>query len=58
MKDLIRSLILDTVSKLVKKGLTQEEAVDQVVGLLDLNKDSLHDISYVKILLNKLVDIS
>ena len=58
MKDLLRNLMLDTISKLVKKGLTQEEATDQVIGLVKLNKDLVNDISYMKTLLNGLVNIS
>lgn len=58
MKDLLRSLMVDTISKLVKKGLTQEEATDQVIGLVELNKDLVNDISYMKTLLNGLVNIS
>ena len=58
MKDLLRNLMLDTISKLVKKGLTQEQATDQVIGLVKLNKDLVNDISYMKTLLNGLVNIS
>jgi hypothetical protein len=58
MKDLLRNLILDTISKLVKKGLTQEEATDQVIGLVDLNRDLVNDISHMETVLNGLVNIS
>jgi hypothetical protein len=58
MKDLLRNLMLDTISKLVKKGLTQEEATDQVIGLVDLNRDLVNDISHMETVLNGLVNIS
>jgi hypothetical protein len=58
MKDLLRNLILDTISKLVKKGLTQEEATDQVMGIVELNRDLVNDISHMETVLNGLVNIS
>ena len=58
MRELIRNLMLDTVSKLKEKGLSEKEAIDQVIGLVDLNRDSINDIFFMKTLLNNLVEIS
>jgi|LakMenEpi03Aug12_release.lakeMendotaPanAssembly.Ray.scaffolds.fasta_scaffold3926730_1 hypothetical protein len=58
MKELLKKLMLDTVTKLKNKGLSETEAVDQVIGLVNLNKDSINDIIYMKTLLNNLVEIS
>ena len=58
MKELLKKLMLDTVTKLKNKGLSETEAVNQVIGLVNLNKDSINDIIYMKTLLNNLVEIS
>jgi hypothetical protein len=58
MKEELKILMLGTISKLKNKGLSENEAVDQVIGLVDLNRDSISDIFYMKNLLNTLVEIS
>jgi len=58
MKEELKILMLGTISKLKNKGLSENEAVDQVIGLVDLNRDSISDIFYMKNLLNALVEIS
>ena len=58
MRELVRKLMLDTVSKLQSKGLSEKEAIDQVIGLVDLNRDSVNDMFFMKTLLNNLVEIS
>jgi hypothetical protein len=58
MKELLRKLMLETVSKLKEKGYNENESVDMVIGLINLNKDSVNDMFYMKTILNNLVEIS
>ena len=58
MRELLKKLMLDTIIKLKNKGLSEDEATNQVIGLVNLNRDVINDISYMKTLLNNLVEIS
>jgi hypothetical protein len=58
MRELLRILMLETVTKLKNKGLSEKEAVNQVIGLIDLNRDSVSDMFYMNTILNNLVEIS
>jgi len=50
--------MLDTVSKLKDKGLNEKEAIDQVIGLIELNRDSINDLFFMKTNLNNLIEIN
>ena len=58
MRELLRILMLETVTKLKNKGLSEKEAVNQVIGLIDLNRDSANDMFYMNTILNNLVEIN
>jgi hypothetical protein len=58
MRELLRILMLETITKLKNKGLSEKEAVNQVIGLIDLNRDSASDMFYMNTILNNLVEIS
>jgi hypothetical protein len=58
MREILKKLMLDTIIKLKNKGLSEDEATNQVIGLMNLNRDVINDISYMKTLLNNLVEIS
>jgi hypothetical protein len=58
MRELLKKLMLDTIIKLKNKGLSEDEATNQVIGLVNLNRDVINDISYMKTLLNNLVEIN
>ena len=58
MRELLKKLMLDTVSKLKDKGLNEKEAIDQVIGLIELNKDSINDLFFMKTILNNLIEIN
>ena len=58
MRNELRQLILDTITKLKRKGLSEKDATDQVLGLVDLNRDVVSDLSYMRTILNNLVEIS
>jgi hypothetical protein len=58
MREVLKKLMLDTIIKLKNKGLSEDEATNQVIGLVNLNRDVINDISYMKTLLNNLVEIS
>jgi hypothetical protein len=58
MRDELRQLMLSTITKLKRKGLSEKDATDQVLGLVDLNRDVVSDLSYMRIILNNLVEIS
>ena len=58
MKNELRQLILSTIVKLKRKGLSEKDATDQVLGLIDLNRDVVSDLSYMRTILNNLVEIS
>ena len=56
MRELLKNLMLDTVSKLKDKGLNEKEAIDQVIGLIELNRDSINDLFFMKTILNNLIE--
>jgi len=58
MRDELRQLMLSTIAKLKNKGLSEKDATDQVLGLVDLNRDVVSDLSYMRTILNNLVEIS
>ena len=58
MRDELRQLIISTIVKLKRKGLSEKDATDQVLGLIDLNRDVVSDLSYIRTILNNLVEIS
>ena len=58
MRDELRQLMLSTIAKLKNKGLSEKNATDQVLGLVDLNRDVISDLSYMRTILNNLVEIS
>ena len=58
MKNELRQLIISTIAKLKRKGLSEKDATDQVLGLVDLNRDVVSDLSYMRTILNNLVEIS
>ena len=58
MRELLKKLMLDTIIKLKNKGLSEDEVTNQVIGLVNLNRDVINDISYMKTLLNNLVEIN
>jgi hypothetical protein len=58
MRDELRQLMLSTITKLKRKGLSEKDATDQVLGLVDLNRDVVSDLSYMRTILNNLVEIS
>lgn len=58
MRDELRQLIISTIVKLKRKGLSEKDATDQVLGLVDLNRDVVSDLSYMRTILNNLVEIS
>ncbi len=58
MRDELRQLMLSTITKLIRKGLSEKDATDQVLGLVDLNRDVVSDLSYMRTILNNLVEIS
>ena len=58
MRDELRQLMLSTIAKLKRKGLSEKDATDQVLGLVDLNRDVVSDLSYMRTILNNLVEIS
>lgn len=58
MRDELRQLIISTIVKLKRKGLSEKDATDQVIGLIDLNRDVVSDLSYIRTILNNLVEIS
>jgi hypothetical protein len=58
MRDELRQLMLNTITKLKRKGLSEKDATDQVLGLVDLNRDVVSDLSYMRTILNNLVEIS
>jgi hypothetical protein len=58
MRELLKKLMLDTVSKLKDKGLNEKEAIDQVIGLIELNRDSINDLFFMKTILNNLIEIN
>lgn len=58
MKNELRQLIISTIAKLKNKGLSEKDATDQVLGLVDLNRDVVSDLSYMRTILNTLVEIS
>lgn len=58
MRDELRQLMLNTITKLKRKGLSEKDATDQVLGLIDLNRDVVSDLSYMRTILNNLVEIS
>ncbi len=58
MRDELRQLMLNTITKLKNKGLSEDEATDQVIGLVNLNRDVVSDLSYMRTILNNLVEIS
>ena len=58
MRDELRQLMLSTITKLKNKGLSEKDATDQVLGLVDLNRDVVSDLSYMRTILNNLVEIS
>ena len=58
MRDELRQLMLSTIAKLKNKGLSEKDATDQVLGLVDLNREVVSDLSYMRTILNNLVEIS
>jgi hypothetical protein len=42
MRDELRQLMLSTITKLKRKGLSEKDATDQVLGLVDLNRDFVY----------------
>lgn len=58
MREELRMLMLKTITKLKDKGLNEKEATNQVIGLVELNRDSINDLFFIKTILNNLVEIN
>lgn len=58
MREELRMLMLKTITKLKDKGLNEKEATNQVIGLIELNRDSINDLFFIKTILNNLVEIN
>lgn len=56
--DKIRKLMYDTVSELKELGLSEDEATDQVIGIIRVNSANIDDVEYMKDICKGLVDIN
>jgi hypothetical protein len=54
----VRQLMYSTISDLKKLGISEEEATDQVIGIIKINSENINNVDYMRILLNGLVEIN
>jgi hypothetical protein len=54
----VRQLMYSTISDLKKLGISEEEATDQVIGIIKVNSENINNVDYMRILLNGLVEIN
>jgi hypothetical protein len=56
--DKLRKLMYQTVSELRELGLTEEDATDQVIGIIQTNSANIDDVDYMTTMCKGLVDIN
>ena len=56
--DKLRKLIYQTVSELRELGLTEEEATDQIIGIIKANSENIDDVEYMTTMCKGLIDIN
>jgi hypothetical protein len=56
--DKLRKLMYQTVSELRELGLTEEDATDQVIGIIQTNSTNIDDVEYMTTMCKGLVDIN